>query len=108
MGNISFGQVNMLAKKFKVNTNFIYCFFDILKLNGMAKEIFLHDCDQTWNDVKRIYGVGIEPSLRTFAGVLKREVIATEKKNRKSRPITYLDWFKKTTQKVHFNNSISF
>ena len=59
-----------------------------------AKEIFLHDCgEDTWNDVKKIYGVGIEPSLRTFAGVLKREVKATDKKNRKSRPLPYLDWF---------------
>jgi len=68
-----------------------------------AKEIFLHDCGlDLWSDVKQKYGVGIEPSLRTYAAVLKREVKSTDKKNRKSRPITYIDWFKKTTSKVSF------
>jgi len=46
--------------------------------------------------------VGIEPMLRTYAGVLKREVKSGDKKNKKSRPLTSLDWFKKITSKVIF------
>ena len=66
-----------------------------------AKELFLHDCGlSSWSEVKKTYGVVIEPMLRTYAGVLKRDVKAGDKKNKKSRPPTYLDWFKKVTQKV--------
>ena len=44
-----------------------------------AKELFLHDCGlSSWSEVKK----------------------AGDKKNKKSRPPTYLDWFKKVTTKV--------
>ena len=42
-----------------------------------AKELFLHDCGlSSWSEVKKTYGVIIEPMLRTYAAVLKRDVKA--------------------------------
>jgi hypothetical protein len=74
-----------------------------------AKEIFLYDSGlKTWTDVKKSYGVGVEANLRTFAGVLKKEVKTSDKINKKSRPLTYLDWFKKITSKVYIFFYIKF
>ena len=74
-----------------------------------AKEIFMFDVGlKSWLEVKKKFGVSIEEGLFIYAHNLKATVKAPDVKNKKSRPVTYLDWLKKILMKVLLINIIHF
>ena len=74
-----------------------------------AKEIFMFDVGlKSWQEVKKKFRVSIEEWLFIYAHNLKVTVKSPDIKNKKSRPVTYLDWLKKIQLKVKFINIIHF
>ena len=68
-----------------------------------AKEIFMSDVGlKSWQEVKKKFGVTIDEGLYIYEQNLKSTVKAPDLKNKKSRPVTSLDWLIKIQLKVIF------